>query len=124
MCVMGESSRPGSGVYELEKDAVRELERELVGALRPMARCAPLSAEDLIKLRAKQAFRLELEASGISGRGAAKLLKVTEGCIRSWLDPRDLKRNPPMWATEALGKEAQIRHAQLAVDALKVGGSR
>lgn len=104
----------------VDSSRLSDLERDLAALTRPMlAKCDFMSVEDQIKIRAKTAFSSELEASGLSNRAAAKLLKVTEGCIRAWLDPRDLKRNPPMWATEALGREAQIRHAQLAVDALK-----
>jgi hypothetical protein len=103
---------------------VHNLSRDLDHVLRPPAKCQTLSAEDQFKIRAKEEFASELEASGLSGRSAAKHLKVTEGCIRAWLDPRDLKRNPPKWATDALGREAQIRRAQHAVDALKVAGDK
>lgn len=114
-----------SGVFDMRAlSREEELDRQLAELIRPIAKVRQLTPEDVCKLRAKEAFRAELKACGLSGRAAAKLLKVTEGCVRAWLSPEDLKRNPPQWATEALGKEALIRHAQHTVDVLKVGGIR
>ncbi len=98
-----------------------QLVEELAAAERPsVAKCVPLlSPEARCKLEAKSEFAAELKATELSNRAAAKLLGVTEGCVRAWLDPNDLRRNPPKWATAALGYQAKLCHARLAVNAIK-----
>jgi hypothetical protein len=112
-----------SGVFTLSPQ-VDAIERQLRELTRPIAKVKQPSVEDQCKVRAKQEFRAELEACGLSNCAAAKLLRVTESCIRAWLDQQDLRRNPPSWATEALGEKAQIRRAQYAVDVLKLAANR
>jgi hypothetical protein len=104
------------------------LERELFAAVRPaltLRKCEPLSEDDQSKLRAKREFEAEFKAAGYKHvSDVARRLGVKESTVRGWINPKDFTRNPPSYATEILGKEAQIRHAHYAVEALKASGER
>jgi hypothetical protein len=71
-------------------------------ALPGVAKCQPLSFEDVETIAKKAELRDLIARLGFSKRRAAKACKVDESTLRGWLRPLSLDRKPREEALERL----------------------
>lgn len=101
------------------------VETEVARILGPaVVKCAARPT-DKYKIRSKARVAELLTELGLSSvREAARRIGVDESTLRAWLDPRDLRKSPPYWLVDALGREAHERAAYAHAEAASVNESQ